>query len=199
MLLKIAPEHQCVLKGNTKNVFLFASKGMQKYLRELHPTTFEDLVILNAMYRPGSIEHISLIIERKNGDRKITYPIPCMEEYLHETYGVVVYQEQIMILCRLLAGFSRAESDTLRKALCRKQKDVLLVLKTKFIEGGLRNGHKRATLENIWEDWEEKGPYTFIKAHSVCYTWLSYQMAYLKANYPAEFNDVIASSKNIIL
>ena len=178
-------------QGKTEDVFQYDTQGMQHYLRKLHPTTFKDLVILNVMYRPGVKKHLLSFINRKNGKWKTTYAIPVMEKYLHETYGIVIYQEQIMMLSRLLADFTRGESDTLCKALGKKKANVLSVLKQKFIEGGLRNGHKRATLEKIWKEWEEKGKYAINKAHVVCLTWLAYQMAYLKAHYPEEFKQVI--------
>ena len=180
-------------QGKTEDVFLYETRGMQHYLRKLHPTTFEDLVILNVMYRPGMLKYLPSFINRKNGKWKTTYAIPIMEKYLKETYGIVVYQEQIMMLCRLLADFTRGESDTLRKALGKKKANVLSVLKLKFIKGGLKNGYKKSVLEKIWKDWEEKGLYLFNKAHAVCYSWLGYQMAYLKANYPKEFNAIITT------
>lgn len=182
-------------QGKTEDVFLYETRGMQHYLRKLHPTTFKDLVILNVMYRPGMVEDLPSLIKRKKGKCKISYAIPTMEKYLHETYGIVVYQEQIMMLSRLLADFTREESDTLCKALGKKKANVLSVLKQKFIEGGLRNGHKRATLEKIWKEWEEKGMYLFNKAHAVCYSWLGYQMAYLKAHYSDEFMAVMSESE----
>ena len=182
-------------QGNTEDIFKFDIQGMQHYLRKLHPTTFKDLVILNVMYRPGVKKHLLSFINRKNGKWKTTYAIPVMEKYLHETYGIVIYQEQIMMLSRLLADFTRGESDTLCKALGKKKANVLSVLKQKFIEGGLRNGHKRATLEKIWKEWEEKGKYAINKAHVVCLTWLAYQMAYLKAHYPDEFTAVMSESE----
>ena len=182
-------------QGKTEDVFLYETRGMQHYLRKLHPTTFKDLVILNVRYRPGMVEDLPSLIKRKKGKCKISYAIPTMEKYLHETYGIVVYQEQIMMLSRLLADFTREESDTLCKALGKKKANVLSVLKQKFIEGGLRNGHKRATLEKIWKEWEEKGMYLFNKAHAVCYSWLGYQMAYLKAHYSDEFMAVMSESE----
>ena len=178
-------------QGKTEDVFQYETQGMQHYLRKLHPTTFKDIVILNVMYRPGMLKYLPSFINRKNGKWKTTYAIPVMEKYLQETYGIVVYQEQVMMLSRLLADFTRGESDTLCKALGKKKANVLSVLKQKFIEGGLRNGHKRATLEIIWKEWEEKGKYAINKAHVVCLTWLAYQMAYLKAHYPEEFKQVI--------
>ena len=182
-------------QGKTEDVFLYETQGMRHYLRKLHPTTFKDLVILNVMYRPGMLKYLPSLINRKNGKWKTTYAIPVMEKYLHETYGILIYQEQIMMLSRLLADFNRGESDTLREALCKKEIEVLSALKPKFIEGGLRNGHKKSVLEKIWKDWEEKGLYAFNKAHAVCYSWLGYQMAYLKANYPEEFTAVMSESE----
>ena len=182
-------------QGSTEDIFQYETQGMQHYLRKLHPTTFEDLVILNVMYRPGMLKYLPSLIYRKNGKWKTTYAIPVMEKYLQETYGIVTYQEQIMLLSRLIADFNRGDSDTLCKALCKEKADVLSVLKPKFIEGGLRNGHKKSVLEKIWKDWEEKGLYLFNKAHAVCYSWLSYQMAYLKANYPEEFMAVMSESE----
>lgn len=177
--------------GQTEDVFLFDSQGMQKYLRDLHPTCFENLTILNCMYRPGPMEDLPMLIKRKKLKKGIKYIIPCMEKYLQNTYGIMVYQEQIMMLSRLIADFSRGESDLLRKALWRKNKDVLSVLKPKFIEGGMKNGHGKMALEKVWNEMEHKGIYAFNKSHAVCYTWLAYQMAYLKAHYPEEFKQVI--------
>ena len=177
--------------GQTEDVFLFDSQGMQKYLRDLHPTCFEDLVILNCMYRPGPMEYISTLVKQKHSKKEVKYMIPCMEKYLHNTYGIIVYQEQIMMLSRLIANFDRSESDLLRKALGKRKMDVLSVLKPRFIEGGIRNGHKKNALEKVWNEMEAKGMYAFNKSHTVCYTWLAYQMAYLKANYPEEFKQVM--------
>ena len=177
--------------GQTDDVFQFGYQGMQKFLRELHPTCFEDLVILNCMYRPGPMEDISTLIKHKKSKKGIKYIIPCMEKYLQNTYGIIVYQEQMMMLSRLIADFSRGESDLLRKALGRRKIDVLSFLKPKFIEGGMKNGHKKNALEKVWNEMEHKGMYAFNKSHAVCYTWLAYQMAYLKANYPDEFKQVI--------
>ena len=176
--------------GQTDDVFPFNLKGMQKYLQKLHPTCFEDLVILHCMYRPGPMEDISKLIKQKHSKKAIEYMIPCMEKYLRGTYGIIVYQEQIMMLSRLIADFNRSDSDLLRKAL-GKRKDVLSVLKPRFIEGGIKNGHKKNALEKVWNEMETKGMYAFQKSHAVCYTWLAYQMAYLKANYPEEFKQVI--------
>ena len=177
--------------GQTDDVFQFSSKGMQKYLQKLHPTCFEDLVILNCMYRPGPMEYISTLVKQKHSKKEVKYMIPCMEKYLHNTYGIIVYQEQIMMLSQLIANFNRSESDLLRKALGKRKMDVLSVLKPRFIEGGIRNGHKKNALEKVWNEMEAKGMYAFTKSHAVCYTWLAYQMAFLKANYPEEFKHVM--------
>ena len=177
--------------GQTEDVFQFNYQGMQKYLRELHPTCFEDLVILNCMYRPGPMEDISKLIKHKKSKKGIKYIIPCMEKYLQNTYGIIVYQEQLMMLSRLIANFDRSESDLLRKALGKRKTDVLSILRPKFIEGGMKNGHKKNALEKVWNEMEWKGLYAFNKSHAVCYTWLAYQMAYLKANYQEEFKQVI--------
>ena len=175
----------------TDDVFQFSSKGMQKYLQKLHPTCFEDLVILNCMYRPGPMDYIATLIMQKHSKKAVKYMIPCSEKYLHNTYGIIVYQEQIMMLSRLIANFDRSESDLLRKALGKRKMDVLSVLKPRFIEGGIKNGHKKNALEKVWSEMERKGIYAFNKSHAVCYTWLAYQMAYLKANYPDEFKQVM--------
>ena len=177
--------------GQTEDIFQFNYQGMQKFLRELHPTCFEDLVILNCMYRPGPMEYISTLVRQKHSKKAVKYIIPCMEKYLHNTYGIIVYQEQIMMLSRLIANFDRGESDLLRKALGKRKMDVLSVLKPRFIQGGIKNGHKKNALEKVWAEMEAKGMYAFNKSHAVCYTWLAYQMAYLKANYPDEFKQAL--------
>lgn len=177
--------------GQTDDVFLFTFKGTQKYLQKLHPTCFEDLVILYCMYRPGSLEYLSTLVKHKNSKKAVKYMIPCLEKYLHNTYGIIVYQEQIMMLSQLIANFNRSESDLLRKALGKRKIDVLSVLKPRFIEGGIRNGHKKNAIEKVWNEMEAKGMYAFTKSHAVCYTWLAYQMAFLKANYPEEFKHVM--------
>ena len=182
--------------GQTEDVFQFNYQGMQKYLRELHPTCFEDLVILNCMFRPGPMEYISTLVRQKHSKKAVKYIIPCMEKYLHNTYGIIVYQEQIMMLSRLIANFDRGESDLLRKALGKRKMDVLSVLKPRFIQGGIKNGHKKNALEKVWNEMEAKGMYAFQKSHAVCYTWLAYQMAYLKANYPEEFKQVIENNNS---
>ena len=178
-------------RGDTEDVFQYETQGMQQYLLELHPTSFEDIVLLNVMYRPGLMENLPLLIKRKKGESKIRYAIPNMEKYLKDTYGILVYQEQLMMLSRLIANFNRGESDSLRKAVGKKRQDKIAELKPKFIEGGLRNGYKKSALEKIWKDWEHKGMYTFNKAHAVCYSWIGYQMGYFKANYPEVFNQVM--------
>ncbi len=160
---------------------------MQKYLRELQPTTFEDLIAMNALYRPGPMDYIPDFIDRKQGRKPIEYDIPCMEKYLKDTYGITVYQEQVMLLSRLLADFTRGESDALRKAMGKKLRDKLDHMKPKFIEGGKKNGHDPKVLEKIWADWEKFASYAFNKSHATCYSWVAYQTAYLKANYPSEY------------
>ena len=166
---------------------------MQKYLRELQPSTFEDLIAMNALYRPGPMDYIPDFIARKHGRSPIEYDIPVMEKYLKDTYGITVYQEQVMLLSRLLANFTRGESDTLRKAMGKKLKDKLDHLKPKFIEGGRKNGHDPKVLEKIWGDWEKFASYAFNKSHSTCYSWVAYQTAYLKANYPSEYMAAVLS------
>ena len=174
-------------KGQTIGTFQFESAGMQKYLRELHPTVFEDLIAMNALYRPGPMDYIPSFIARKNGREPITYDIDITEKYLKETYGITVYQEQVMLLSRQLANFTRGESDALRKAMGKKKKDIVDAMKPKFIEGGVKNGHDPKVLEKIWADWEKFASYAFNKSHAACYSWVAYQTAYLKAHYPAEF------------
>ena len=174
-------------EGRTVGTFQFESAGMQKYLRELHPTVFEDLIAMNALYRPGPMDYIPSFIARKNGKEEITYDIPCMERYLKDTYGITVYQEQVMLLSRQLANFTRGESDALRKAMGKKKKAIVDAMKPKFIEGGKKNGHAPKVLEKIWADWEKFASYAFNKSHATCYSWVAYQTAYLKAHYPAEF------------
>ena len=174
-------------EGRTIGTFQFESAGMQKYLRELKPTVFEDLIAMNALYRPGPMDYIPSFIARKNGKEEITYDIPCMEKYLKDTYGITVYQEQVMLLSRQLANFTRGESDALRKAMGKKKKAIVDAMKPKFIEGGKKNGHDPKVLEKIWADWEKFASYAFNKSHATCYSWVAYQTAYLKAHYPAEF------------
>ncbi|MBQ6053814.1 MAG: DNA polymerase III subunit alpha [Prevotella sp.] len=182
-------------QGRTVGTFQFESQGMQKYLRELHPTVFEDLIAMNALYRPGPMDYIPSFIARKNGREPITYDIDCMEKYLKDTYGITVYQEQVMLLSRQLADFTRGESDALRKAMGKKKKDIVDAMKPKFIEGGKKNGHDPKVLEKIWADWEKFASYAFNKSHAACYSWVAYQTAYLKANYPAEYMAAIMSRR----
>ena len=173
--------------GRTVAVFQFESGGMQKYLRELKPTVIGDLIAMNALYRPGPMDYIPQFIKRKQGLEPVTYDIPVMEKYLKDTYGVTVYQEQVMLLSRLLANFTRGESDKLRKAMGKKQMTVLQALKGKFMDGGKANGYKPEVLDKIWKDWEKFASYAFNKSHAACYSWVAYQTGYLKAHYPAEF------------
>lgn len=179
--------------GRTIGTFQFESAGMQKYLRELQPSTFEDLIAMNALYRPGPMDYIPEFISRKHGKTPIVYDIPVMEKYLKDTYGVTVYQEQVMLLSRLLANFTRGESDTLRKAMGKKLIDKMNHLKGKFMEGGQANGHKPEVLDKIWKDWEKFASYAFNKSHATCYSWVAFQTAYLKANYPAEYMAAVLS------
>ncbi len=174
-------------EGRTIGTFQFESPGMQKYLRELHPTVFEDLIAMNALYRPGPMDYIPEFIRRKNNPALVTYDIPCMEKYLKDTYGITVYQEQVMLLSRQLANFTRGESDALRKAMGKKKKAIVDAMKPKFIKQGTENGHDPKILEKIWSDWEKFASYAFNKSHATCYSWMAYQTAYMKANYPAEF------------
>ncbi len=184
---------QLYCEGRTIGTFQFESPGMQKYLRELQPGVFEDLIAMNALYRPGPMDYIPDFIDRKLGRKPIEYDIPIMEKYLKDTYGITVYQEQVMLLSRLLAGFTRGESDTLRKAMGKKLKDKLDHLKPKFIEGGKANGHDPKVLEKIWADWEKFASYAFNKSHATCYSWVAYQTAYLKANYPSQYMAAVLS------
>ena len=174
-------------EGRTTSTFQFESPGMQKSLRELQPSKFEDLIAMNALYRPGPMDYIPSFIARKHGREPIAYDIPIMQQYLEETYGITVYQEQVMLLSRLLANFTRGESDMLRKAMGKKQIDKMAKLKVKFMEQGQQNGHKAEVLEKIWADWEKFASYAFNKSHATCYSWVAYQTAYLKAHYPAEY------------
>lgn len=179
--------------GKTTGIFQFESEGMKSSLRSLKPNRFEDLIAMNALYRPGPMAYIPSFIARKHGREPIEYDIPVMEKYLKDTYGVTVYQEQVMLLSRLLAGFTRGESDVLRKAMGKKQLATMDKLKVKFMEGGQANGHEAKVLEKIWNDWEAFAKYAFNKSHATCYSWLAYQTAYLKANYPAEFMAAVLS------
>jgi DNA polymerase-3 subunit alpha len=180
-------------EGRTIGTFQFESAGMQKYLRQLQPSTFEDLIAMNALYRPGPMDYIPEFIKRKHGESPIVYDIPEMEKYLKDTYGVTVYQEQVMLLSRLLANFTRGESDTLRKAMGKKLIEKMNALKTKFLDGGQKNGHDPKVLEKIWADWEKFASYAFNKSHATCYSWVAFQTAYLKANYPSEYMAAVLS------
>ena len=179
--------------GRTIGTFQFESAGMQKYLRELQPSTFEDLIAMNALYRPGPMDYIPDFIDRKQGRKPVEYDIPCMETYLKDTYGITVYQEQVMLLSRQLADFTRGESDTLRKAMGKKLIDKLNHMYPKFIEGGKKNGHDPKVLEKIWGDWTKFASYAFNKSHATCYSWVAYQTAYLKANFPAHYMAAVMS------
>ncbi|MDO4879648.1 MAG: DNA polymerase III subunit alpha [Capnocytophaga sp.] len=181
-------------RGETVGTFQYESVGMQKYMRDLKPTVFADLIAMNALYRPGPIEYIPSFIKRKHGIEPITYDLADMEEYLKETYGITVYQEQVMLLSQKLAGFTKGEADMLRKAMGKKLKDVLAKMKPKFIDGGKEKGHPEDILEKIWKDWEAFASYAFNKSHSTCYAWVGYQTAYLKANYPAEYMAAVLSN-----
>ena len=174
-------------RGDTTSVFQFESPGMKEWLIKLQPTRFEDLIAMNALYRPGPMDYIPDFVERKQGRQPIVYDLPEMEETLQDTYGITVYQEQVMLLSRKLADFTRGQADTLRKAMGKKLKDVLDGLKGLFIEGGTKNGHPQDMLEKIWADWEKFASYAFNKSHATCYAWVSYQTGWLKAHYPAEF------------
>ena len=180
-------------RGETTGLFQFESDGMKKHLRDLKPSRFEDLIAMNALYRPGPMEYIPNFIKRKHGEEEIAYDLPEMEEFLEETYGITVYQEQVMRLARKLAGFSRGQSDTLRKAMGKKKKKLMAELKVKFFEGCKKNGFPEKKVEKIWNDWEAFAEYAFNKSHATCYSYISYQTAYLKAHYPAEFMAAVLS------
>ena len=181
-------------RGETVGIFQYESAGMQKYLKDLKPNKFDDLIAMNALYRPGPLEYIPSFVDRKNGKEKISYDLPIMENYLKQTYGITVYQEQVMLLSQELAGFSKGEADVLRKAMGKKIFSLLEELKPKFLNGGEQNGHPRNILEKIWKDWEAFASYAFNKSHSTCYAWIAYQTAYLKANYPAEYMAAVLSN-----
>ena len=181
-------------RGDTVGIFQYESLGMQKYLRDLKPTIFEDLIAMNALYRPGPLEYIPSFVRRKNGQEKIQYDIPEMENYLKETYGITVYQEQVMQLSQKLADFSKGDADLLRKAMGKKIFSLLEKLKPKFINGGINNGYDKEILEKIWKDWEAFASYAFNKSHSTCYALIAYQTAYLKAHYPAEYMAAVLSN-----
>ena len=181
-------------KGETVGVFQYESPGMQKHLKDLKPTVFDDLIAMNALYRPGPMEYIPSFVKRKHGEETIDYDLPAMEEYLKETYGITVYQEQVMLLSQKLADFTKGEADVLRKAMGKKQITVLDKMKPKFIEQASAKGHDKDKLEKIWKDWEAFASYAFNKSHSTCYAWIAYQTAYLKAHYPAEYMAAVLSN-----
>ena len=181
-------------RGETIGIFQYESPGMQKHMKSLKPTVFGDLIAMNALYRPGPMEYIPSFINRKHGIEPITYDLDACEEYLKETYGITVYQEQVMLLSQKLAGFTKGEADVLRKAMGKKQKDVLDKMKPKFVEQAATNGHNAKVLEKIWKDWEAFASYAFNKSHSTCYAWVAYQTAYLKAHYPAEYMAAVLSN-----
>ncbi|WP_121964442.1 DNA polymerase III subunit alpha [Myroides sp. N17-2] len=181
-------------RGETIGVFQYESAGMQKYMRELKPTVFADLIAMNALYRPGPLEYIPSFIRRKNGEEPIVYDLDACEEYLKETYGITVYQEQVMLLSQKLAGFTKGEADVLRKAMGKKQKEVLDKMKPQFVAQASAKGHAEPMLEKIWKDWEAFASYAFNKSHSTCYAWIAYQTAYLKAHYPAEYMAAVLSN-----
>jgi len=181
-------------RGETVGIFQYESPGMQKHMRSLKPTVFGDLIAMNALYRPGPMEYIPSFINRKHGTEEIEYDLPAMEEYLAETYGITVYQEQVMLLSQKLADFTKGEADVLRKAMGKKQAAVLAKMKPKFIEQAKANGHDEEKLEKIWKDWEAFASYAFNKSHSTCYAWIAYQTAYLKAHYPAEYMASVLSN-----
>ena len=181
-------------RGETVGIFQYESLGMQKYLKDLKPSNFNDLIAMNALYRPGPLEYIPSFISRKNGSESITYDIPEMEEFLNETYGITVYQEQVMSLSQKISGFSKGEADLLRKAMGKKIFSLIEKLKPKFMTGGQENGHSIEILEKIWKDWEAFASYAFNKSHSTCYALIGYQTAYLKANYPSEYMAAVLSN-----
>ncbi|HWV71370.1 MAG TPA: DNA polymerase III subunit alpha [Pseudosphingobacterium sp.] len=181
-------------RGETVGIFQYESPGMQKYMKELKPTVFGDLIAMNALYRPGPLEYIPSFVRRKNGEEPIAYDLDACEEYLKETYGITVYQEQVMLLSQKLAGFTKGEADVLRKAMGKKQRDVLDKMKPKFVQQAAEKGHDAKVLEKIWKDWEAFASYAFNKSHSTCYAWVAYQTAYLKAHYPAEYMAAVLSN-----
>jgi DNA polymerase-3 subunit alpha len=188
------PTFELFQRGETVGIFQYESAGMQKNLRDLKPNVFDDLIAMNALYRPGPLEYIPSFVRRKNGQEEITYDLPAMEQYLKQTYGITVYQEQVMLLSQSLAGFSKGQADVLRKAMGKKIFSLLEQLKPQFLNGGEKRGHPREILEKIWKDWEAFASYAFNKSHSTCYAWVAYQTAYLKANYPAEYMAAVLSN-----
>lgn len=189
-----AKTYELFQRGETIGIFQYESTGMQKYMKELKPTVFGDLIAMNALYRPGPLEYIPSFVRRKNGEEEIKYDLDACEEYLKETYGITVYQEQVMLLSQKLAGFTKGEADVLRKAMGKKQKDVLDKMKPKFVKQAAEKGHDPVILEKIWKDWEAFASYAFNKSHSTCYAWIAYQTAYLKAHFPAEYMAAVLSN-----
>jgi DNA polymerase-3 subunit alpha len=193
-LLDDSQTYELFQRGETIGIFQYESRGMQKYLKELKPTSFDDLIAMNALYRPGPLEYIPSFINRKHGKETITYDLPEMKEYLESTYGITVYQEQVMLLSQKLASFSKGEADVLRKAMGKKKKDLIDQLRPKFIDGGIKSGHPKEVLEKIYTDWEAFASYAFNKSHSTCYAFIAYQTAYLKTHYPAEYMAAVLSN-----
>ena len=189
-----AKTYELFQRGETIGIFQYESAGMQKYLKELKPTVFGDLIAMNALYRPGPLEYIPSFIRRKHGTEEIAYDVDACKEYLEETYGITVYQEQVMLLSQKLAGFTKGEADTLRKAMGKKKADLIAKMKPQFLSQGAERGHHPDKLEKIWKDWEAFAAYAFNKSHSTCYAWVAYQTAYLKANYPAEYMAAVLSN-----
>src|SRR5690606_21930201 len=184
--------------GDTIGTFQFESPGMQKYLRELKPDTFADLIAMNALYRPGPMAYIPDYVDRKHGRQDISYDLPEMEEYLKDTYGITVYQEQVMLLSQKIGGFSKGDADVLRKAMGKKQKNVLDRMKDQFVQGALAKGHPLDKIHKIWTDWEAFAQYAFNKSHSTCYAFVAYQTAYLKAHYPSEYMAAVLNNQSNI-
>jgi len=189
-----AVTYELFQRGDTVGIFQYESVGMQRYLKDLMPTQFADLIAMNALYRPGPLEYIPSFVRRKHGKEPVTYDLAACEEYLAETYGITVYQEQVMLLSQKLAGFTKGEADTLRKAMGKKKRDLIAKMKPKFLAGGSERGHDTEALEKIWKDWEAFASYAFNKSHSTCYAWVAYQTAYLKANHPAEYMAAVLSN-----
>jgi DNA polymerase-3 subunit alpha len=185
-------------RGDTIATFQFESPGMQKYLKDLKPDQFADLIAMNALYRPGPMAYIPQYVDRKHGREAVTYDLAEMEEYLNETYGITVYQEQVMLLAQKIAGFSKGDADVLRKAMGKKDRKTLDKMKSRFIEGAVAKGHPKKELEKIWTDWEAFAQYAFNKSHSTCYAFVAYQTAYLKSHYPAEYMAAVLNNAGAI-
>src|ERR1700740_2950352 len=196
--LEYAKTFELYQRGDTNGTFQFESDGMQMYLRDLKPDKFEDLIAMNALYRPGPIEYIPSFIKRKHGQEPVAFDLPDMEEYLGETYGITVYQEQVMLLSQQLAGFSKGDADVLRKAMGKKQIEILNKMEAQFMDGAAAKGHPKDKLTKIWNDWKAFAQYAFNKSHSTCYAFVAYQTAYLKAHYPAEYMAAVLNNQNSI-